>query len=216
VNLILKEAIKMNRLTKSIFKAGVLLAVMLSVSGCGIMRRHEMEEAAQRQQAAKQAARNEYQAALQECRARHVSGELKTYVEEVQCANQRFVPAFRMAGFSDMDLIEVYAARRVEIAEAADKKQLTEGQLQVKEAEALKELTEEQRRRGMENASVRNQATTASAAAQEADAVNRQVYTNMTQQGLQMMQPPAAPPPVFRNTTCQSLPGGTTTTCQNY
>jgi hypothetical protein len=58
--------------------------------------------------------------AINECRARRLSGELKTYVESAQCSNPRIIQAFSAAHYRRMYLIVRFTAKRLQLSEKVD------------------------------------------------------------------------------------------------
>jgi hypothetical protein len=54
--------------------------------------------------------------------------ELKTYVQSAMCSNPGIVQAFSAVNYKHMDLIQAFAAKRLEIAEKLDRGQITETQ----------------------------------------------------------------------------------------
>jgi hypothetical protein len=73
-----------------------------------------------------QAAGNEAAAAINECKLKRLSGELKTFVQSAQCSNPRIVQAFSKANYRYMDLVNLMVAKRAQIAEQLDRNQMTE------------------------------------------------------------------------------------------
>jgi hypothetical protein len=86
-------------------------------------------------------------AAISECRARRLSGELKTYVASAHCANPRIMQAYGAANYRYMDLIALLTAKRLEVAEKLDRHQLTEIQAQAENTKVFTEIVEAERRR---------------------------------------------------------------------
>jgi hypothetical protein len=72
-----------------------------------------------------------------ECRQKRLNGELKSYVESVQCSNPLILQAYQEAGDPNMDLIQLLCAYREAVAERNDKGELTEAEGHV----AIQELT---------------------------------------------------------------------------
>jgi hypothetical protein len=85
--------------------------------------------------------------ATNECRAKRISGELKTYVESVECSNPRIVEAWSAANYKYMDLVKSFAAKRLELARRVDRGELSEEQNQRQIAEFYSRLQAEERRR---------------------------------------------------------------------
>jgi Transglycosylase SLT domain len=67
--------------------------------------------------------------AVKECKAKRLSGELKTYVQSAMCSNPGVVQAFSAVNYKHMDLIQGFAAKRLELAEKLDRRQITEAQV---------------------------------------------------------------------------------------
>ena len=85
--------------------------------------------------------------AANECRAKRLSGELKTYVESVECSNPRIVEAWGAAKYKYMDLVKTFAAKRLELARRVDRGELSEEQNQRQIADFYSQLQAEGRRR---------------------------------------------------------------------
>jgi hypothetical protein len=64
--------------------------------------------------------------AVKECKAKRLSGELNTYVQSAMCSNPAIVQAFSAVNYQHMDLIEGFAAKRLDLAERLDRGQITE------------------------------------------------------------------------------------------
>jgi hypothetical protein len=93
------------------------------------------------------AAGKEAEAAMIECRAKRLSGELKTYVASSHCSNPRIIQAFSAANYKYMDLIVLWTAKRLELSEKVDRNELTEIQASTESAKAFSELVDAERRR---------------------------------------------------------------------
>jgi hypothetical protein len=89
----------------------------------------------------------EAQQAINECKAKRVSGELPTFAASAQCSNPRLIQAFSAAHYRYIDLIQVLAARRLEIAKRIDRKELTEDQAQLEYARLMMKITAVERQR---------------------------------------------------------------------
>jgi hypothetical protein len=61
---------------------------------------------------------NEMTTAINECRAKRLAGELKTYVESARCSNPRIIQAFSKANYRYMDLIVLFTAKRLQVSPA--------------------------------------------------------------------------------------------------
>jgi hypothetical protein len=75
------------------------------------------------QQAAKEAG-----AAVGHCKNRRMHSELKTHAQFAACANQAIDVAYQRAGYPYPDLTAALNAKRMDIAQRLDKKQITESQ----------------------------------------------------------------------------------------
>jgi hypothetical protein len=94
---------------------------------------------------------NEAVRAMIECRNKRLSGELKTFVESVNCSNPKFVAAYHNAHYPYMDLIGLITAKRLEVAEKIDEKKLTEGQAQLENAEFMVHVVNIERQRNLQS-----------------------------------------------------------------
>jgi hypothetical protein len=92
-------------------------------------------------------AQNEMVAAITECRNKRIDGTLKTYVASTQCANPRIVQAFSNANYRYMDLIAAFNAKRLQISERVDRKQLTEADAQVETQKLFASVIEAEKQR---------------------------------------------------------------------
>ncbi len=63
--------------------------------------------------------------AANECKAKRLRGDLATHAASVQCANAPMLAAFNEAHYRYMDLIEFFAAKRLELAAKIDRGELT-------------------------------------------------------------------------------------------
>ena len=86
---------------------------------------------------------DEIQASERECEAKRQSGVLHNFTEWAECANPPMIAAFKSAGLPDMDLIQVYAASRLVIAEKLDKGEMTAAEAQLAAADAKKNVINE-------------------------------------------------------------------------
>lgn len=108
-------------------------------------------------QASQSAAQDPMQSALKvtaqatnDCRNKRLSGELPSHAASAQCANPPMLQAFNAAHYRYMDLIEFFAAKRLELATKIDRGELTEDQakLETQKAYAAIQATERQRDAG--------------------------------------------------------------------
>lgn len=92
-------------------------------------------------------AQNEMVAAITECRNKRLEGTLKTFVASAQCANPRIVQAYSRANYRYMDLIAAFNAKRLEISERVDRKQLTEVDAQIETQKLFARIIEAEKQR---------------------------------------------------------------------
>jgi hypothetical protein len=85
--------------------------------------------------------------AANECKAKRLRGELPTHAASVQCANAPMLAAFNEAHYRYMDLIELFAAKRLELAAKIDRGELTEQQAQLDGNKIYASIQEAERRR---------------------------------------------------------------------
>jgi hypothetical protein len=85
--------------------------------------------------------------AADECKAKRLSGQLPSHVASVQCANPAMLQAFKAANYRYMDLIQFFAAKRLEMAAKIDRGEMTEqqGQVETQKIYASIQATERQR-----------------------------------------------------------------------
>jgi hypothetical protein len=93
------------------------------------------------------AAGNEAVTAINECRAKRLAGELKTYVESVRCSNPRIVQAYTRANYRYMDLIALFTAKRMLVSERLDRKQISEVDAGVENQQAFADIVTEEKAR---------------------------------------------------------------------
>jgi hypothetical protein len=85
--------------------------------------------------------------ASNECKAKRLRGELPNHVASVQCANPRMLQAFNSVQYRYMDLIQYFAAKRLEIAGRTDRNELTEAQAETQIASAYASIADAERQR---------------------------------------------------------------------
>lgn len=85
--------------------------------------------------------------AMSECKARRLGGMLPNYVASAQCSNQSMIAAFKEARYRYMDLIEYFAAKRLEIAGKIDRGELTEQQAALQNKELFTSIQASERQR---------------------------------------------------------------------
>lgn len=85
--------------------------------------------------------------AADDCRAKRLRGELPSHAASVQCANPPMLRAFSEAHYRYMDLIQFFAARRLELATKIDRGEMNErqGQVEMQKVFASIQATERQR-----------------------------------------------------------------------
>ena len=88
--------------------------------------------------------------AADECKAKRLSGQLPSHAASVQCANPAMLQAFNAAHYKYMDLIQYFAAKRLEVATKIDRGEMTEqqGQVETQKIFASIQATERQRDSG--------------------------------------------------------------------
>jgi hypothetical protein len=165
-------------------KIGFAAMIVVTLAGCGVVRQQQAVAARQQYADAIKQAGEETKAAMLECKNKRLSGELKTYVASAQCSNPMMIAAFQKAGYRYMDLVNRFAAKRVELSEKVDNHQLTEAKATLESAEYLSHVADEERHRNLE---IINAQSNANRAAAQEDAANRQVYMQMMNSGLNMM-----------------------------
>jgi hypothetical protein len=94
-----------------------------------------------------QAANKEAERAIIECRAKRLSGELKTFVASAQCAGPRIMQAYSAANYRYMDLIALFVAKRLRVAEKLDRDEMSEIQAQLENTKDFSQIVEAQQRR---------------------------------------------------------------------
>jgi len=109
-------------------------------------------------------------AALAECKAKRLRGELKTFKASVECSNPKVFAAYKDAGDPNLDLLNISLAARLVGAENVDKKRVTEAEYQLQLAELNDRLTEERRRRSFDSADLQMRQTQVATQAQAAQA----------------------------------------------
>ena len=82
-----------------------------------------------------------------ECRAKRVRGELPSYAASAECSNPTMLAAFKEARYRYMDLIQFFAAKRLELAKQIDIGQLTEQQAQAETTQVYQAMIATERQR---------------------------------------------------------------------
>jgi hypothetical protein len=93
------------------------------------------------------AAKGQAETAMYECRAKRLSGEIKTHAGSAQCSNPLIMRAYSAANYRYMDLIAQWTAKRIQIADKIDRRELTEAQADFKGRRYFAEIMEAERRR---------------------------------------------------------------------
>jgi hypothetical protein len=96
------------------------------------------------------AAFKQAETAMNECKAKRIGGELKTHVASVNCSNPRLMQAYSAAHYKYMDLINLLAAKRLELAGKLDRNELSEDQAQREITKLFALLSDTARRRDSE------------------------------------------------------------------
>jgi hypothetical protein len=131
----------------------------LSLAGCGIARRQELQERNARLKA-------ESAAATQACNERFPKGQVKTVVVRIQCLNDAFAILRPMMPYPD--LMDLNMATRVAIAERIQSGQVTMAQGNEEMMRKQSEIVSEEQRRLLANRAVRAQENIADASLQAA------------------------------------------------
>jgi hypothetical protein len=143
-------------------RSALLLLLALSLGGCGLARRAELEKQMV-------ALKEQSQAATEACRAK----PLTSYVERAKCLNDAAQIARPTAPYPD--LLDVLLAQRVEIASRVDKKMITPEEGQLEYAKVVSQATTESQQRSLAGRSVAAQEQSAAAASQAAWAASMPV-----------------------------------------
>lgn len=105
-----------------------LAAVMLS--GCGEWGTYEHPPRVLSDQESSQL-RAEVQAIGDNCRSLRLSGRMPSFVASVRCSNPGIVVAYQRLDYPYMSLLHEALARRLQLAERADEKKISEGDMLV-------------------------------------------------------------------------------------
>jgi hypothetical protein len=92
-------------------------------------------------------AAREAQSAADECRAKRLRGELKTFEEAARCAGDRIMQAYSDANYKHMDLIAKVMASRIALGAKVDRHEVTEAEAQVRFQKILADAQETERLR---------------------------------------------------------------------
>jgi hypothetical protein len=137
----------------AILRATLLVVLALSLSGCGLARRQEM-------QAQKAALKEQSAAAVQECDAKFQKGAVPTAVARAQCLNDA-MEIMRPLWGGSADLVSVFMTGRLAAAERFQKGQITFAQYSEEVANKWSQVVTEEQRRNLANRSVAAQETAA-------------------------------------------------------
>ena len=102
------------------------------------------------------AAGNEMIAAINECRGRRLAGELKTFVASAQCANPRIIQAFSKVNYRYMDLVSLMVAKRMQISERLDRKEISEADANVQLQQAFTDVVTAEKLRDASSRNITN------------------------------------------------------------
>jgi hypothetical protein len=167
---------------KPTFILGVLV---FALSGCTSI-------ALQRQQAAWQQA----QQIAMECKEKHLAGEFTGHVASVHCSTDRARQVMAASGYPHMDLVDLFLAYRMALAQRVDDGKLSGAEASLQVAELLTRLGREEQRRNL--------------VAQEAYSQQLQNY-GVLLQGLATWNQPLQPRQPLGPITCSR--SGTMVTC---
>ena len=84
---------------------------------------------------------------INECRAKRISGELPSFVASAQCSNPPMLAAFNEVHYKYMDLIQFYAAKRLEFATKIDRGEMTEQQARIETEKVYANVQSAERQR---------------------------------------------------------------------
>lgn len=85
--------------------------------------------------------------AVEECRRLRLAGVLNSYADAARCSNPKIWDAWNNSGYREMDLISLFLAQRLAIAEGIDRGELTEAAATERSAAAFSAMVGEARRR---------------------------------------------------------------------
>jgi hypothetical protein len=85
--------------------------------------------------------------AINDCKNRRLSGELKTYAASAQCSNPKIIKAYQNSRYRYMDLIALITAKRLQLSKEIDNGKMTEAQEQLAFARFMTEITDRERQR---------------------------------------------------------------------
>ncbi len=96
-----------------------------------------------------------------ECRARRLAGELPGHVASAQCSNDGMRRAIAGGGYPYMDLVNVYLARRLVVAERVDAGEISESQGKAEISDVYAAMSQQSIDRDMAAQSAHNAFTSA-------------------------------------------------------
>jgi hypothetical protein len=142
-------------------RIGILIGTALAflLSGCGLVRQQEMKARAEALQA-------QSAAATQECEVKFPKGNPKAAMDRTRCMNNAQLILRPLAPYPD--LMDLYLASNMAIAERLQKGQITIAQANEEIARKSAEITSEQQRRMLADRSVSAQEDMAAASARAA------------------------------------------------
>jgi hypothetical protein len=82
-----------------------------------------------------------------DCRNKRLRGELPSHAASAQCANPAMLQAFNAAHYRYMDLIQFFAAKRVELATKIDRGEMTEQQVIIETQKIYADIQATERQR---------------------------------------------------------------------
>jgi hypothetical protein len=124
-------------------------------------------------------------ALLEQCQSMRLSGQVRGYVGSAKCSNPGLAQLAETYRIADSDIVALYLAKRLEIAERMDAGRLTEGQGQVEMARAYQEASQMQLARSQSSLAAAAQARAQTEAAALAAQAQRQ---QSIERGLQALQ----------------------------
>jgi hypothetical protein len=122
-------------------------AVAPAVAAAPVVQPDRQAISAQANSPAMQAAGNEAAAAINECKSKRLSGELKSFVQSAQCSNPRIVAAFKKASYRYLDLVTLMTAKRLQIAQRLDRNEMSEADANLATQQAFSDVITTERAR---------------------------------------------------------------------
>lgn len=118
---------------------GALLVTGFLLSGCAALEQQRQQEVFRQHDAIKE-----------QCRQKHVLGELKTYAERARCGEDRIRRLYAENNFPHMDWLNLMHAYEVALSERVDKGELSLAEANVQMAELGIRFVNEAKRRDEE------------------------------------------------------------------